>query len=141
MKEIVRIVPIVLYLLVGALSLVMAYRSISSDRLLRFHEKAAGIPWEEIDRSLQTVVVALMRVSGLGFLVVAALLVISPVVDYFSPHLFLRYGIPSISVMFCGGLFLVNYSLHRKAKAATPWKGSLYAVLILLAGIAISSAG
>jgi hypothetical protein len=35
MREIVRIVPIVLYLLVGALSLVMAYRSIFSGRLLR----------------------------------------------------------------------------------------------------------
>jgi uncharacterized membrane protein len=140
MREIVRIVPIVLYLLVGALSSVMAYRSIFSDRLVRFHEKAAGIPWEEIDRSLQAVVLALMRVSGLGFLVVGVLLVISPVVDYFSPHLFLRYGIPLIAVMFCAGLFLVNYSLHRKASAATPLKGSLYAVLILLAGIAISSA-
>ena len=139
MKEVLEIIPIVLYMLVGIVSLVMAYKNMFPNKLLPFHEKIAGIPWNRIDRSLQCVLIALMRVSGLGFLVIAALLIISPIVNYFVPHAFLRYAVPLMAASYCMGLFLVNYSLYKRTKAATPWKGSIYAVLIIFAGIVIST--
>ena len=139
MKEVLGVIPIVLYLLVGAVSLIMAHKSMFSNKLLPFQEKAAGIRWDEIDRSLQSVLLALIRISGLGFLVIAALLIISPIVNYFAPHAFLRYAVPLMSALYCMGLFLVNYSLYKRTKAPTPWKGSLYAALIILAGIVIST--
>jgi len=139
MKEVLEIIPIALYLLVGVISLIMAYKSMFSNKLLPFHEKAAGIPWDKIDRSLQCVLITLMRVSGPGFLVIAALLIISPIVNYFAPHAFLHYAVPIISAFYCMGLFLVNYSLYKRTKAPTPWKGSLYVALIILAGIVIST--
>lgn len=138
MREIIAIVPGALYLLVGLVSLVMAYKNIFSKGLLPFQEKAAGISWDAIAPSFRAVVIALMRVSGLGFAVVGLLLITSSVLGYFAPHPLTRHTVPLISLFYCAGLFLVNYSLHRKTKAATPWKGSLYAALAILAGIAIS---
>ncbi len=54
------------------------------------------------------------------------------------PDKIYKYSIPSIVLLFCCGLFIINYLLHKKTKAKTPWKGALYAVLIIAAGIVIS---
>ncbi len=138
-REVVNLMPNVMYLLVGVLSLVMAYKCLFSNKLIPFHEKAAGMSWDRIDSSLQAVLLALMRVSGLGFLVVAMLLLFYPVLTGQAPNALLKYTIPLICVLFCTGLFWANYLLHQKTKSPTPWKDALAAVLMLLAGMIISS--
>jgi hypothetical protein len=136
--KIPELFPIILYGAVGIISLIMAIKSISSKRFLIFHENAAAIPWERIDKNLQSVILALMRISGFGFLVVALLLLIFPVVNYFRQDEFLKYSIPALSIVFCTGLFLVNYILHKQTGSKTPWLGSLYAMIIIIIGIVLS---
>jgi hypothetical protein len=116
----------------------MAYKSVFSTTFLPFHEQAAGKSWDSIDRGLQSVIIALMKVSGLGFLVIALLLMILPIVQYFNYDSLAQYVIPGISFLYCFGLFLVNYQLSVKTNAKTPWKGSLYAAILIGFGIVIS---
>ncbi|MGO9482844.1 MAG: hypothetical protein ACLP05_13825 [Candidatus Kryptoniota bacterium] len=71
-----KIIPVFLYMIVGVVSLTMAYKNLFSNRLIAFQEKAAGKSWNEIEKGLQSVIIALMRVSGLGFLVVALMLMV-----------------------------------------------------------------
>ena len=132
MKEILNIISSVLYFLAGIICLLMAYKSMSAKRYLPFHEQAAGKSWESIDKPLQYVIITILRISGLGFLVVFLLLTIFPVVNYFKPYAFIKYSIPIISFLFCFGLFIFNYKLFRKTNARTPWKGSLIAMFIIL---------
>ena len=139
MREILKITPIALYFLVGVISLVMAYKSLFFKKFIPFHEQAAGKSLDNLDMPLQHVIIALMRVSGLGFLVMALLMCIFPIVNYFRPDAFVKYAIPAISFLYCSGLFVANYFLHKQTKAKTPWKGSLAAMLIILIGIIISS--
>ena len=131
-------ITIVLYGFVGAVSLKMAFKNLFSKKYLSFHEKAAGRSWEEIDKPLQVVILAVMRISGLGFLMVALLLLIFPVVNQFIHSEFLRYSIPIIAFIFCTGLFLVNYNLYKQTNTNTPWKRSLLAMIAIVAGIIIS---
>jgi hypothetical protein len=138
MDKLFKILPIALYMIVGAISLLMAFKNLFSKRFLPFHEKAAGKAWNEIDDPMKLVILTFMRLAGLGFLVVSILLLIFPVVIYYYPTIFYTYSIPLIAFIFCFGLFIINFSLYRKTKAATPWKGSLYAMLIIIAGIIIS---
>jgi hypothetical protein len=133
-----KIIPLCLYSFTGIVSLIMAYKSIFSTKFLPFHEQAAGKSWDSIDRGLQSVIIALMKVSGLGFLVIALLLMALPIVHYFKYDSLVQYVIPGISFLYCFGLFLVNYQLSVKTKAKTPWKGSLYATIFLEIGIIIS---
>jgi hypothetical protein len=116
----------------------MAYKSISSNKFLPFHEEAAGIPWGSIGQGLQSVVIALMKISGLGFLVIAVLLPAIPIIQYFNHDSLAQFIIPGISCLYCFGLFLVNYQLTSKTNVKTPWRGSLYAALIIGIGILIS---
>ena len=133
-----EVITIVLYGFVGAVSLKMAFKNLFSKKYLSFHEKAAGRSWEEIDKPLQVVILAVMKISGLGFLMIAILLLIFPVVNQFINSEFLRYSIPIIAFLFCTGLFLVNYNLYKQTNTNTPWKRSLLAMIAIVAGIIIS---
>jgi len=138
MKEIIRIIPIVLYFLVGMVCLVMALKSLLSKKFLPFHEQATGKPWEDMEVRLKFVILSLLRLVGLGFLIISILLMVFPVVNYFLSETFLKYSIPGLALIYCIGVFAVNYLLHKDTKADTPWKGSIYAMIVLMAGIIIS---
>ena len=136
--HIFKLISIGLYAILGIVSLIMAYKSLISKKILSFHEKAAGISWDSIDKPLQYVILALMRVSGLGFFITGLLLLIFPVINYFKQDNFIKFSIPIISLIYCFGLFLFNYFLHKKTKADTPWIGSIVAIFIIIIGIILS---
>ncbi len=139
MTELLKIVPLVLYMLIGAISLIMAFKSLFSQKFLPFHEAAYGKPWDDVEKNLQYVLITLLRISGLGFLIVALLLLTSAVVNYFEPNIYLKYVIPFIALIFCTGLFIFNFILFKKTKAKTPWKNSLYVMVVIIICIIISS--
>jgi hypothetical protein len=139
MNELLKIAPVVLYLFTGVISLIMALKSIFSKKFLPFHEMAYGRPWEDIEKNLQYVIITLLKISGLGFLTVALLLLSFPIFNYFIPNLYCKYAIPLIALLFCTGLFIFNIKLFKKTKAHTPWKNSLYVMIVIIIGIIISS--
>ena len=63
---------------------------------------------------------------------------VCPIVNYFIPNIFYKYAVPVIALIYCTGLLINNYYLYKNTKADTPWKGSLYAMFVILAGIIIS---
>jgi hypothetical protein len=134
----IEILTIVIYGFVGVISLIMAYKSLFAKKYLAFHEKAAAIEWTQLDKRLQYVILALLKISGLGFLVTALLLLIFPIVNYFRQDEFVRYFIPFLAFIFCSGLFIINYSLYKHTKSITPWKGSLFALVAIIAGVILS---
>ena len=138
MNEILKIIPLVIYFFIGAVSAVMALKLLLSGKFLPFHEAAYGKPWEGIEKDLQIVIIALMKISGFGFLTIAFLLIIFPIFTYFQPTLFLKYSIPIIAFVFCSGLFIVNFNLFKKTKAQTPWKNSLIVMILIVLSIVIS---
>ena len=138
MNEIFKIVPVVLYFFVGIVSFVMAYKTLAAKKFLTFHEKAAGKSWDELDKSLKIVYSTILKISGLGFFVNALLLTVFPIMNYFKDETFVKFAIPIISLIFCFGLFLFNYSLYKQTNADTPWKKSLMVIFIIFAGIIIS---
>ena len=138
MKEAVGLLPVALYLIVGAISLVMAVKNLFAKRFLPFQGQAAGIQWDDIGKPTQRVILSLLRLIGMGFLVVSLLLIMCPVITFFSPNMYHKLIPPILALFSCSGLLIVNYNLYRATKAATPWKGSLYACLALITGIVIS---
>jgi len=138
MEEIFKIMPIGLYFLVGIICLSMSVKILFSKKFLPFHEEVAGKKWSEIENRLKLLILSFLKLIGLGFLIVSILLIICPIVNYFSPNIFYKYFIPAIALIWSIGLFVINYSLYKNTKVDTPWKGSLYAIFILIAGLVIS---
>lgn len=133
-----NIVSIVIFVLVGVISLSMAYKNIFSKQFIPFHENAAGQRLTELNEGLQSVIIALMRISGLGFFVVGVLLILFPAANYYYQNKFIGYAVPVISFIYCFGLFIYNYQLQNKTNVKTPWQKSLGAAIAVLIGLVIS---
>jgi hypothetical protein len=140
LSSIAQVISNCLYLFVGFVSLAMAWKNIFARRFLPFHEAASGKNWETLDEGIQTVMLTLLRVSGLGFLIVGCLLVILPFLNRYDPSPLAKSAMPALASLYCFGLFLINYQLHVKTKAQTPWKRSLFAAAVILVAIAVSYA-
>jgi len=138
MKNIFEITSIVLYFIVGLVCLRMSFKLLSSDKFLPFHEKAAGKPWDALEEPIRYVIVTLLRISGLGFLVVALMLLTFPLANLVFKDSFITFSLPVISSIFCVGLFAFNYSLYEKTNTRTPWKGSIIAIIILVVSFILS---
>jgi len=138
MKEYPAIISAILYFITGMICLAMALKCLTAKKFLPFHEKASGTAWEHLDTGIQTVIITMLRITGLGFLVVFLVLTVLPIANFSARNNFLKYFIPLLSFIFCSGLFIFNYDLYRKTGAGTPWKGSLAAGVIILAGFILS---
>ena len=138
MTGISNIVSVLIYFLVGMICLVMAMKSMFSKRYLPFHEEAADKNWDNIEKPLQNVILTILKISGLGFLIVFLILTIFPIINYFKPNLYIKYSVPIISFIFCFGLFIFNFRLFKQTKAKTPWKGSLIVMIIITISLIIS---
>jgi uncharacterized membrane-anchored protein len=125
-------------MIVGVISMVMAVKNLFSTKFLPFHEKAANKQWDEIDKAMKNLILVYLRLIGLGFLIISILLLVFPIINYFIPNDFYKYSIPIVALIFCTGLFVINYLLYKKSRTDTPWKGSIYSMIAILVGIIIS---
>jgi hypothetical protein len=139
MSDTLKIIPLILYLAIGFLSLAMAIKTLLARKFLPFHEEAYGKNWESIEKNLQLVFLALLKISGLGFLVIALLLLSSSIYNYFNPNFYLQFVVPFIALLFSIGLFIFNYFLFKRTKAKTPWKNSLFVMMVIIICIILSS--
>jgi len=134
-----RIVVVVIDLLVGFIALTMAWKSLVARRMLPFHEQSAGVAWDDIGPRFQQVLLALTRTVGLGFLVVGLLLLLAPALEYLGSGRWIVYAATASGAVYCAGLAVVNRTLERETGPGTPWKGSLYAAVLLAVGLLLSA--
>jgi hypothetical protein len=116
----------------------MAVATLFGKRFLPFHEQVSQKKWEELDSGIQETILTLLHLSGLGFVVVAILLTVIPLLGYLNHDLILAILVPAVSLVFCYGLFYCNFSLCKKTGAETPWKGSLIAMGVVGASMLLS---
>ena len=116
----------------------MAQKSLRARKFLPFHEAAAGEPWDAIDNGIQAVIMTLLRLSGLRFLIVGLQLLVVSVVSNWDQDLVVTLALPLLSLLFCVGLCVINYQLHSRTSAQTPWKGSLYVAIVIAVALALS---
>jgi hypothetical protein len=138
MNTALHVVGTCLYAAVAVISVVMALKALVARQFLPFQEVAAGQAWDDIGAGTQAVVTSLLRLSGLGFLVVGVQLGVVAAADVLHRDLVVAIALPLLSLGFCVGLCLVNLRLHRETGAKTPWKGSLYAAIAVAIGLALS---
>ena len=138
MGAILTVASVVLFFIVGVICLFMAYTTLFAKQYLPFHEEGAGMKWDEHPPKLQATILALVNLSGLGFLVVGLMLLVLPILNAFDHSLVLAVSIPILALVFCAGLFYFNYQLHKKTRADTPWKGAIAAMLFIVVAFVLT---
>jgi len=77
-----KIVIMICYQVVAALGLVFAYMYLFRGEFMPYHSIAVGRNWAEVDPAMQVLILALMRVSGGGWLALSFALVFFSILTY-----------------------------------------------------------
>jgi hypothetical protein len=136
--EILKIVYSGIFLSVGAITLGVSLKFLLSQEFFSYHAEAAGLKWNEVSKPLQTVILAIMKMAGLGTLCLSITVILYSIL-IFSNNSVLKYIIPPVSLLFWSGTGGVTFAVYKKTKANTPWKGSLFCVVLIIVAIIISS--
>jgi len=137
-SNVLKIISYVINVGVGLICLRMAQYNILGKKIFPEHEKIIGKRWEEIEQNTKELLLAFMRLIGMGFLIVAILMILYPLAMIFYPSDIVKFAFPIIGVLYALGLFYINYMLCKKTKGTTPWKESLYMSVLLCLSIVLS---
>lgn len=136
--QLARLLPPALSILVGVVALRMAVKGLSARAWLPFHEAAAGSDWASLAPRLQKLLLFMVRMGGLGFLVLFLLLATVPVYLAWNPAPFLGLVSFGIGTIYCLGLGILTRWLHRETGAGTPWRESFAAAGVLAVSAVLS---
>jgi hypothetical protein len=141
MIQLARLLPPAIALLVSLVSLRMAVKGLTATSWLPFHESAAGSGWDALTPRLRSLLRFLVKTVGLGFLVLFLLLAALPAYLAWRPEPFVGFAVLGVGAVYCLGLGVLTWRLHRETGAVTPWKGSFTAgsLLVVAALLAIAT--
>jgi hypothetical protein len=88
---------------------------------------------------MKAVLSALTRLNGLGFALAGLMLCGLPVLAVTGVSSLVSLWIGLLALMYCGGLAAVNHRLESSAGSPTPWKGSVYAAVLVAVALALTA--
>lgn len=136
--NIIKIVYSLIFLWVGIITLSVSLKFLSAKEFFPYHKEASKMEWNEISKPLQTIILAVMRMAGLGILFASLTIIFYSGFIFLNSNSNIKYFVPIVSLIFWAGTFLVTFRVHKKTMAHTPWKGSLSCMIMLIAAILIS---
>ena len=130
-----RKVALVIYTGIGLINIVLGVIYVTSDQFLFYHSQAVGAPWEEIEQGTQTVLLALMKLAGGGWLALGVFTIALALWEFRQTSLMARWVLPAGTLVFYFASLTATWTVHQETGAASPWGPSL--VIISLALLAL----
>ena len=128
----------VCFMIVGISSIIMGIIYITKKEFAKYHKEATKKTWNEIDKNIQIIIIALMKLGGVGFLI-AGVATGGSCIAIFSKNLLLLYTCSAISFVFWIGSTIITRQVKQKTGAKTPYLPSLYNSVLVILGIFLHS--
>jgi len=103
-----------------------------------YHSLALGKSWLEVEPNTQTLILALMRVAGGGFLATGLIIFILLIIPFQAGQQWAIYAIPAISLITSCGSFYATYLVKSRTPGNPPLKLSLLSIGLAIAGFIFS---
>jgi hypothetical protein len=114
--------------------LAMASRFLTATEFFPYHAEASGLQWGDLQPGLQTVILALLRVAGAGWLTGSVALIVLLAVPFARRDEGWSYvAIPALALIFWGITFATTLHVAMTTAANPPWQASLFCVGLTLA--------
>lgn len=126
------------YLLTILLGLSFAAMYLFRPEFMPYHAAAIGVNWAELKPEFQALFLALMRVSGGGWLAASVSIGILLVIPFRRGENWARWAIPSIGLSAAGPTLYATLLVNSKTTATAPWFGAAGAILLLAVGLAFA---
>jgi hypothetical protein len=118
----------------GIFGLMFLFRS----EFMPYHADAVGVPWPEVPKPFQTLILALLKLAGGAWLTVA----VAELVLLFGPF---RHGarwtlwaVPALGLLHWAGVCYAMAYVTLNTPARPPWIPAIASITLLLAGAALS---
>ena len=134
-----RKVALVLYFLVALASLALGLTYFLLDHFLPYHETAVGIPWDQLNSRLQTLLLALMQVAAGGWLALFVLLMALILVPFRRGQRWARFIIPVGILAFYLPTLHATLQVLENTPAVPPWYGAAIACAAAVIGLLLDA--
>ena len=125
-----------IYLVAGAVDILLGATYFSSKEFMSYHAEAVGGAWQDIDGSVQTLILALMKLAGGGWFALGVVTIVLALTALKTRSVFARWTLPVGTLISWSASFAATWGVHQATGASTPWKPSL--AMIGLASLALA---
>lgn len=131
-------VAVVCYLLSTALMAAFGSVYLFRSEFMPYHADAIGTNWESVDRTIQILILALMRVAGGGWLAASLSIAILLRVQLQQGLRWIRWAIPAVGLTVSLPTLYATYYVAYNTPANPPWFAALIGIVLLLVGFTAS---
>ena len=132
-------IALAIYLVIGLINLVLGMIYITSNQFLSYHSQAVSKSWQEVDVGTQTLILALMRLAGGGWLALGFLTIAFALGTSKTSSSLARWALPIGTVIFWMASLAATWSVYRATGAQTPWIPSLAVIGVALLALLIDA--
>jgi hypothetical protein len=133
-----KIIIITCYLLVAAAGFMFFYQYLFRGEFMPYHSVAVGMEWDEVARPFQVLILALMRVSGGGWLAVSVGLVIFSVLSYKNSRLRTDLAASLLGWSVLGPTLYATLFVKANSPANPPWYIAVIAIAVLTISLVLA---
>ncbi|MEM8720354.1 MAG: hypothetical protein AAGE84_13795 [Cyanobacteria bacterium P01_G01_bin.39] len=124
------IVSSVCYGVVALISVVFGVIYLTRDQFMPYHSLALAKPWTEVEPNIQTLILALMRVAGGGFLATGIAMIVLLLIPFQAKEPWAIYSIFIIALITALGSAYGTFLVKSRTPGNPPFKLSLVSVIL-----------
>ena len=125
------------YSIVALVSIVLGSIYLFSPQFMPYHAAALGTSWSALEPEQQTLILALMRVGGGGWVAVGLALALLVALPFRQGQAWAVWFIPLVGLVFYLPNLYATLQVTFTTPAAAPWYGNLAGIVALLVGYAL----
>jgi hypothetical protein len=130
-----RIAAAIFYGVTALISIALGAMYLVRAEFMPYHATALGVGWADLEPDVQTLLLALMDVSGAGWAVTGLLVGILLAVPFRDGAIWARWAIPVTLALLYGPILLATLSVAAETPASPPWYGNATALVATLIGL------
>jgi hypothetical protein len=106
--------------------------------MMPYHAQVIGKNWAEIDRGIQIIILALMKVFGAGAITVGLISLVVLFIPFRRGERWANWTLFFTPIVYNGLSFFVTFKVYLVTNASTPWPSMLLGIVMGLAGFLFS---
>ena len=126
------------YGLAALLSAAFGVVYLARPRFMPYHQEALGMPWDQVDPRLQSLVLGLMRTAGGGLVASAVAIAIMLCIPFRAGEAWPRFSIPIVGFATAGPALYATVLVRRRTGARSPVPAAAAGVGLIVLGIVFS---
>ena len=123
---------------IALLSIIFGIIYLTRPQFMPYHSLALGKSWSEVEPHVQTLILALMRVAGGGWLAAGLTILILLAIPFQAHSRWAIYTIPAIALITSCGSFYATYLVKSNTPGNPPFRLSLLSIGLAIIGFIFS---